>query len=265
MIEKILKKIKIATNYKKIEFGLIIGSGLSDLVPQKKILSIPYNEIPNFPKTKISSHSGTLDIVVISGKNVAVLNGRCHFYENGDSSLMYNPINILKRMGIKKMIITNSAGSLKKKMFPGSIMIIKDHINLTGQNPLIGFGNDEVFVDMVNAYDKKLIKSFIKTAKKENIKVHSGVYTWFSGPSFETPAEINLLKKVGSNAVGMSTVPEVIICRYLKIRVLGISVITNFAAGLSKKEISHEQTKLIAPKGGNKIKKVLNSFLRENQ
>ena len=265
MIEKILKTIKTATNNQNIEFGLIIGSGLSEIVSKEKILSIPYEDIPNFPRTKISGHLGTLDIIEISGRNIAVLNGRCHFYESGDASLMYNPINILKKMGIKKIIITNSAGSLKRKMLPGSIMIIKDHINFTGQNPLIGLKNENVFVDMVNAYDKKLIKGFLNAAKSEKIKVHSGVYTWFSGPTFETPAEINLLKKIGSNAVGMSTVPEVIICRYLNIRVLGISVITNFAAGLSKKEISHEQTKMVAPEGGNKIKKVLNSFLREKQ
>ena len=265
MIEKILNKISNATNNQEIEFGLIIGSGLNNILAPKKILSIPYNQIPNFPKTKISGHLGTLDIVEISGKKIAVLNGRCHFYENGDASLMYGPIMTLKKLGIKKIIITNSAGSLKKKMLPGSIMIIKDHINFTGQNPLIGLGNDGVFVDMVNAYDKKLIKRFINAAKSEKIKIHTGVYTWFSGPTFETPAEINLLKKIGSNAVGMSTVPEVIICRYLNIKVLGISVITNFAAGLCKKEISHEQTKLVAPEGGNKIKKVLNSFLREKQ
>ena len=143
-------------------------------------------------------------------------------------------------------------------------MIIKDHINLTGQNPFINFKNENTFVDMVNAYDKDLRKKFINIARKEKIKLHSGVYTWLTGPTFETPAEIKMLKKMGAKAVGMSTVPEVIISRYFNIDVIGISVITNYAAGMSSEKITHSQTKLIAPKGGKKIKKLLYSFLWKN-
>jgi len=261
MTEDIFNKIKSSTNDTNIEIGLIVGSGLSNIISKNSVFSISYDKIPNFPNTTISGHKGKLEIVKIKEKYLAVLNGRNHYYESGDASSMFFPIKFMKKIGIKKIFITNAAGSLRKKITPGSIMLIEDHINLTGQNPFVGFKNEKVFVDMVNAYDKNLRKNLIEIAKKERIKVFSGIYAWLSGPTFETPAEIKMLKKNGVNAVGMSTVPEVIISRFFNMKIIGISVITNYAAGMSIEKISHDQTKLIAPEGGKKIKKILYSFL----
>ena len=178
-------------------------------------LIIPYAELPGFPVPKISGHAGKLFVGHLGGKPVAVLAGRAHPYESGNAAVMRPAIEMLKGAGIDTLILTNAAGSLKPEMRPGSIMLIADHINYSGMNPLIGQHGDENFVPMTDAYDPALRKRFHAAAREEGITLHEGVYCWYSGPSFETPAEIRMFQIIGGTAVGMSTVPEVILGRFL--------------------------------------------------
>ena len=176
---------------------------------------------------------------------------------------MRTPIKILKDLGVEKLVLTNAAGSLRSNIPTGSIMIIKDHINFSGVNPLIGENSEERFVNLTSAYDKDINNMILESGNENNIKIKEGVYAWFSGPSFETPAEIKAIQYLGADVVGMSTVPEVILARYFKIKVAGISVITNMAAGLSNENISHEQTKEIAKLSEKKLSNIIISLLRK--
>ena len=190
------------------------------------------------------------------------MSGRVHYYENGDAAAMRAPLEALKDAGVKQLILTNSAGSTDPDMPPGSVMQIKDHINLSGANPLIGEASDERFVGMTSAYDKPMRQSIRRTAKAEGIELHRGVYMWLSGPTFETPAEIKMVKRLGADAVGMSTVPEAILARFLGLRVAALSVITNFAAGMTGNELSHHETKEVAPMGGEKLANLISATLK---
>ena len=176
---------------------------------------------------------------------------------------MRKPIQFLKHLGVKKLILTNAAGSLRENIPTGSIMVIKDHINFSGLNPLIGENSDQRFVNLTLAYDKEINKLILESGIENNIRIIEGIYAWFSGPSFETPAEINAVKYLGADVVGMSTVPEVILSRFFDIKVSGISVITNMAAGLSNENISHKQTKEIAKLNEKKLRDILISLLRK--
>ena len=194
---------------------------------------------------------------------VAVLSGRTHFYENGKADTMRNPIKLLKDLGVKKLVLTNASGSLRNNIPTGSLMVIEDHINFSGLNPLIGENSEERFVNLTVAYDKDISEMILKAGNEQNINIKRGIYAWFSGPSFETPAEIKAIRSLGADVVGMSTVPEVILSRFCKIKVAGISVVTNMAAGLSNETISHEQTKEIAKLSERKLSKIIISLLRK--
>ena len=238
--------------------GIVLGSGLGSLVEAiTDPLRIPYSDLPSFPVSAVSGHAGELVIGHLGAVPVIVLSGRVHYYESGDANAMRTPIEVLKGLGVTSLILTNSAGSLREDMPPGSVMRIADHINFSGTNPLIGLAGDDRFVGMTNAYDAGLAASMEKAAEKLGIPLSSGVYMWFSGPSFETPAEIRMARVLGADAVGMSTVPEVLIARHLGLRVAAASVITNFGAGMTGGELSHHETKDMAPVGGKRLAAIL--------
>ncbi|WP_373413493.1 purine-nucleoside phosphorylase [Ensifer aridi] len=243
-------------------YGIVLGSGLGSLVEAvAKPVRIPYAEIPGFPVSSVSGHAGELVAGRLGDIPVAVLSGRAHFYERGDANAMRVPIETMKRIGVENLILTNSAGSLREDMPPGSVMRIADHIAFAGANPLIGVESDERFVGMTNAYDAALSIGMEEAAERLGIPLARGVYMWFSGPSFETPAEIRMARILGADAVGMSTVPEVILARFFGLRVAAASVITNFAAGMTGAELSHEETKQMAPLGGQRLAAILKEMI----
>jgi purine-nucleoside phosphorylase len=244
--------------------AIILGSALGSVVDAvQDPLIIPYAELSGFPIPKISGHAGKLYVGKIGGKEVAVLAGRAHPYESGNAGVMRPALDQLKAAGIETLVLTNAAGSLKTSMKPGTLMALTDHINCAGMNPLIGQHGDENFVSMTNAYDADLRKQLLAAAKNEKINLKQGVYCWYSGPSFETPAEIKMLQIIGGAAVGMSTAPETIIARRLGMKVVAISTITNLAAGLKGASPSHEETKREGMKAVGDMKRLLTRFFRD--
>jgi purine-nucleoside phosphorylase len=246
--------------------AIILGSSLGAVADAvEDPVTTPYSELPGFPVPKISGHSGKLVVGKLGGKDVAVLGGRAHPYESGNAAVMRPVLDQLQEAGIETLILTNAAGSLKLSMPPGSIMLITDHINYSGMNPLIGQHGDENFVPMTNAYDPGLRKAMLAAAKREKIALKQGIYCWYSGPSFETPAEIRMFQIIGGAAVGMSTVPETIMARRLGLRVVGLSVITNLAAGLKGASPSHAETKREGQKAADKMKRLLVRYFKDTK
>ncbi|ANP87906.1 purine-nucleoside phosphorylase [Rhizobium leguminosarum] len=246
----------------KPRHGIVLGSGLGSLVSQLEgAVRIPYRDLPGFPISAVSGHAGEVVAGRLGGVPVVMLSGRVHYYENGDANAMRLPIEVLKALGVEALILTNSAGSLRDDLPPGSVMQVTDHINYSGMNPLIGEESDHRFVGMTNAYDAGLAAAMQGAAAKLEIELAQGVYMWFSGPSFETPAEIRMARILGADAVGMSTVPEVIIARMLGLRVAAASVITNYGAGMTGNELSHEETKDMAPIGGARLAAILKDMI----
>ncbi|CAM5377123.1 purine-nucleoside phosphorylase [Mycolicibacterium aubagnense] len=238
--------------------ALVLGSGLGGLVDEiENAVRIPYAELPGFPKSGVTGHAGAVVAGYFAGKPVLMLAGRSHYYEHGDAAVMRPVIEALAGIGITKLILTNAAGSVDPDMPPGSVMLINDHINFSGSNPLFGEPTDRRFVGLTEAYDAGMRAAIERAAKAAGTKLHQGVYMWFSGPSFETPAEIRMARIMGATAVGMSTVPEVILARFFGLSVAACSVITNLAAGMTGAELSHTETKDMAPIGGAKLAKVL--------
>lgn len=244
--------------------ALVLGSGLGGLVDEvDDALRIPYADIPGFPKSGVTGHAGQLVAGSLSGTPVLMLAGRAHYYEHGNAAAMRPALEILAAAGIERLILTNAAGSLEPEMGPGSVMLITDHINFSGTNPLIGEATDRRFVGLTEAYDKDIRAAIEKAAADTGTPLFKGVYMWFSGPTFETPAEIRMARVFGANAVGMSTVPEVIIARFLGLRVAAASVITNLAAGMTGAELSHQETKDMAPLGGARLATILKRVFAE--
>ena len=226
-----------------IDVGLVLGSGLgaiADHIANPTVFS--YDELPGFTRPMVGGHAAELVTGTIGTARIAVFKGRVHHYESGSVSSMRVPLETLALLGAGAVVLTNAAGSTRPEIKPGSLVVIRDHINLTGQNPLIGETDDGRFVDLTAAYDPILRERFAKAAAEAGRRISDGVYMWRSGPSFETPAEVNALRMLGADLVGMSTVPEVIIARRLGLRVLAVSMVTNFAAGLNEGPLSHEQT-----------------------
>ena len=243
------------------EYGLILGSGLGHLAAAVQGTAIPYSELPGFPHAGVSGHVPQLVIGQLEGRRVAVFGGRSHYYESGRADAMRLPLEVLRELGCKRLILTNAAGALRPDLQPGSLMLLSDHINFAGTNPLIGEPSDARFVPLTAAHDPAMRRSLQAAARAEDIPLPEGVYCWFSGPSFETPAEIRAAKILGADAVGMSTVPEVILSRFLGLDCAAISVITNMGAGLSDESISHDHTKAMAPLGAAKLERILRRFL----
>lgn len=243
--------------------GLILGSGLGHLAEEVEGTAIPYSELPGFPHAGVSGHNPKLVIGTLEGVRVAVFGGRVHYYEHGNPAEMRLPLEILKELGCESLLLTNAAGSLREDIRPGGLMMLNDHINFSGNNPLIGEPSDARFVALTEAHDPQIRAGLKAAAEAEGIELPEGVYCWFSGPCFETPAEIRAAKVFGADAVGMSTVPEVILARFLGLRVAAVSVITNMGAGMADENISHEQTKAIAPMGAAKLERVLRRYLQQ--
>lgn len=244
-MEDTLKYINEKTNNFKPEIGIILGSGLGEFADENCDYALFYTEIPNFIKSTVHGHKGRLVFANINGKRVVMMQGRNHFYEGHSMAEITYPVKVMKKLGVKNLILTNAAGAVNESFKPSDLMIITDHINFMGTNPLIGpndadFG--ERFPDMSEIYKKDLIKVADECAEKLGIKPQHGVYFASSGPSYETPAEIKMARIMGADAVGMSTVPEAIVANYCGINVLGISCISNAAAGIKGgQSLSHEE------------------------
>ncbi len=243
-METAVNYIKSKINDFLPEIGIILGSGLGDFADSFKSEAIPYKDIEGFESSNVLGHKGRLVFAEINGKNVVMMQGRYHFYEGYSMATITFPIKVLKMLGIKTLIITNAAGAVNKNFTPGDLMFITDHINFMGTNPLIG-KNDETlgvrFPDMTKVYSEQLINIAENSAEKLNIKYQKGIYAATTGPSYETPAEINMFGILGADAVGMSTVPEAIVANYAGISVLGISCITNYAAGVTNNPLNHQE------------------------
>lgn len=260
--DDLLPLIRGRAGAEPVRLGLILGSGLGHLAARVDGVAIPYDDLPGFPGAHVSGHNPNLVIGDLEGCRVAVFGGRSHYYEHGRPDAMRLPLEVLKGLGAEAVIATNAAGSMNLDMPTGSVMCLTDHINFSGLNPLIGEPTDARFVPMQDAYDPDLRAALIAAAETTKTEMHQGIYAWYSGPSFETPAEIRAIAMLGADAVGMSTVPEVILGRFLGLRCAAISTITNMAAGLSDEAISHEHTKAMAPMGAAKLEVVLRQFLR---
>ncbi|MFP4661919.1 MAG: purine-nucleoside phosphorylase [Halanaerobiales bacterium] len=225
--------------------GLILGSGLGVLAEEiEESTEIPYHKIPDFPVSTVSGHAGQLVIGTLEGKNVMAMQGRFHYYEGYSMQELTLPVRVMKKLGVEKMIVSNAAGGVNRNFSPGDFMIISDHINLIGDNPLRGANMDDLgprFPDMTEAYSKRLISIAENIASQNGIITRKGVYAALSGPTYETPAEIRYLAANGVDAVGMSTVPEVIVARHMDMEVLGISCITNMAAGILPQPLDHSE------------------------
>lgn len=243
-MENTVNFLREKTNNFVPEIGIILGSGLGELADEHCDFAISYNDIPNFITSTVKGHKGRLVFSEICGKKVVMMQGRNHFYEGHSLQEITYPIKVMKKMGVKTIILTNAAGAVNESFKPADLMIITDHINNLGNNPLIG-ENDETlgerFPDMSEVYKKDLIELAENCAKKLEISVQKGVYWANSGPSYETPAEIKMIRKLGGDAVGMSTVPEAIVANYCGINVLGISCITNAASSSNGEKLSHEE------------------------
>ena len=250
----------------KPEIGIILGSGLGDIAEEIKGISIPYSEIPGFKSSGVHGHAGKLVIGELNLKQVVAMQGRLHYYEGNTIQEVVYPVRIMKLLGITKLIVTNAAGCVNTGFNPGDLMIIADHLNLLGNNPLIGKNNDEFgprFLDMSYAYDKDFIALAENTAKELNIKTQKGVYAAMTGPTYETPSEVRMLRTLGADAVGMSTVPEVIVANHMGVKVLGISCITNMAAGILDQPLNHEEVIETANKVKQDFKNLVKAIIKK--
>ena len=263
------KKFLEITNNNSPDVAVILGSGLTNFFDDQDIIeSISYEELEDFPQPTVKGHAGKLVLGKINNLNVVCMYGRSHIYEGHNPQSLAAPIRVLKDIGSKLLIVTNAAGSLDENMPAGSLMAINDHINWSGFNPLIGANAESYgprFHDMSDGYHKFYREQLINIAKKTNQKLYEGIYCMYSGPNFETPAEINALKVIGGNAVGMSTVPEVLVANHCSLPVIGISVITNLAAGMNKTKLSHQETLENASLAENNVLNLIKQFIREVQ
>jgi purine-nucleoside phosphorylase len=223
--------------------GVVLGSGWGGVTAHvRDATTIPYGDLAGFPRAGVAGHSGALTLGKIGEHEVAVLGGRKHVYEEGDVKAMQVPVFTLRALGCDVLVQTNAAGSLDERMPPGSLMAISDHVNFLQRSPLVGESGSERFVSMVDAYDPGLRRTAQEVARRNGVTLHEGVYVWFMGPQFETPAEIRLARLIGGQAVGMSTVPETILARRAGMKVLALSLMTNMAAGLSDETLTHAHT-----------------------
>lgn len=270
-MDKLIAKIYEARDYIKSfvsftpEIGLILGSGLGILgeeVADKIIIN--YSDIPNFPVSTVEGHKSRLVFGTLNNKKVAVMQGRFHYYEGYKMQEVVFPVWVMKALGINKLIVTNAAGGVNADFKPGDLMLIKDHINFSGDNPLIGPNLNELgvrFPDMSNAYNIDMMELAKKCAKDNSIEVREGTYMMFTGPNYETPAEVKAARILGGDAVGMSTVPEVIAANHSGMKVLGMSCITNMAAGILDMPLNHQEVIDTAEKVKSKFVSLVKSIV----
>jgi len=244
--------------------ALILGSGLGPLADKMgDVRDVPYGEIPGFPVPTVAGHQGRLRVGTLAGQPLACMQGRLHAYEGHPAQAIATPIRILRRLGVERLILTNAAGGLRPHLTAGTLMLVEDHINFAGLNPLVGPNDESVgprFPDLTRAYDPALRARFEAAARESGVKLERGVYVWALGPSFETPAEIRMFANLGADAVGMSTVPECIAAVHCGMRVAALSVITNLAAGFSDAPLTHEETLAEAAKAYDRVEKLMLCF-----
>ena len=268
---KMLDKINEASNYLKENFNsevssaIILGSGMGGFENSfDPIATFDYSEIPNFIKPAVQGHSGTLTFVEVEDKIPAILSGRAHYYEGYDIHDLVLPTRVLATLGIKNLIVTNAAGGINDNYSPGDIVAIKDHINLTGNNPLIGKNLDEFgprFPDMSEVYCLKF-RDLAKEVSKEYFEYKEGVYAWFTGPTYETPSEIKKIKSLGGDVIGMSTMPEIIKANEYGMNVIGLSCLSNYASGISKNPLTHKDVLNEVNKSKNIFTNLLSDFIK---
>lgn len=242
--------------------AIVTGTGLGalvDAVADRR--SLAYGEIPGFPAPGVSGHGGRLHCGRLAGRSVLVFEGRAHAYERGDAAAMRGPLAAARALGAGRLLLTNASGSLRPAFGPGSLVMLSDHINLSGLNPLIGEASDARFVPMTDAYDPALRRALRAAAQEAGLPLAEGVYAWFSGPSFETPAEVRMAGFLGADLVGMSTVPETILARFLGFSVAAISVVTNLAAGIEGGDPHHAETKAVAARAGADLARLAAAFV----
>ena len=245
--------------------AIILGSGLGGLVDRmEETETIPYADIPGFPRSSVAGHAARLVFGRLNGQEIVGMQGRFHFYEGFTMKQVTFPVFVLHQLGVKSIVLTNASGGINKSFSPGDLMLITDHLNLFGLNVLIG-PNDERFgprfPDMTEVYSRQMIRQAKQVARKLDIDLKEGVYAFLSGPSYETAAEIHALSVLGADAVGMSTVPEAIVARYLGMKTLGISCITNLATGISLTEHSHEAVLNAANAAGENMCRLVENLL----
>lgn len=255
------------------EIGLVLGSGLGDLAEEvEDATAIPFGEIPHFPISTVEGHAGRFVVGKLEGKTVIVMQGRFHYYEGYSMRQVVLPVYVMKSLGIRTVIMTNAAGGMNRAFRPGDLMLICDHINMTGNHPLIGKNDPDLgprFPDMSEAYNKSFralahrLSSQIRGIDGDALELQEGVYCGISGPSYMTPAELTMLSRVGGDAVGMSTVSEVIAARHCGLEVLGISCITDMAIGEELEPLTHEQVVDVANRTKPKFAALVKAFVRE--
>lgn len=273
-----IKKLTEAAEYMRARVGkepislaIILGSGLGDLADELiNSVSIPFSSIPHFPQTTVAGHAGKIVVGILRGQRILAMQGRIHYYEGHSMSTVVFPVQMMALMGIKNLLVTNAAGCVNENWKAGDLMLIKDHIKLVADNPLMGENLDvlgERFFDMSDAYSKRLRTMAKEVASKLKIDLKEGVYQLFSGPSYETPAEVRFARLCGADAVGMSTIPEVIAAKHANMEVLGISCLTNMASGILDEQLDHndvlETSKRVKEDFSTLIKAIIASWLTQ--
>ncbi|UPT71317.1 MAG: purine-nucleoside phosphorylase [Flavobacterium sp. JAD_PAG50586_2] len=267
LVQETVNYIKEKTNFTP-EYGVILGSGLGSFTDDINIeFTLPYNEIPNFPVSTVQGHKGALVFGTIGGKKVMAMQGRFHFYEGYDMKQVTFPVRVMKYLGVTKLVVSNASGGVNPNYEVGSVVIIKDHVNMFPEHPLRG-KNDERFgprfLNMNEAYNKAMIEKVKSIAAENNITVHDGVYLGLQGPTFETFAEYKMVKILGADCVGMSTVPEVIVARHMGIECFGLSVITDMGdAETAMEDVSHDEVLKAAAKAEPQVRELIRELIKQ--
>jgi purine-nucleoside phosphorylase len=250
---ELVRHLDLAGDFVRLRLGeramprvaIVLGSGLGKLAESvENVVTVPYEDVPYFPTSTVEGHAGRLVIGELEGTPIVALQGRFHLYEGYDAGQVVFPIRTIARLGVKAIVITNAAGGMGDGFQAGDLMLITDHINLTGTNPLVGSHDDRLgprFPDMSAAYDLEFRELLLRSAQELDMQVQQGVYSVLSGPSYETPAEVRMLKMLGCDACGMSTIPEVVASHQMGVRVLGVSLISNLAAGIAEHPLTHKE------------------------
>ena len=263
-IKETLDYINSKTNNLKVDVAIILGSGLGCFCDDLDGIRIKYSEIPHFGSSDVKGHKGELLFCEIEGKQAVIMQGRFHFYEGNSLQVATYPIKIFKQLGVKTLFITNAAGALHKELNVGDIMLMADHINFMGTNPLIGKNDDsmgERFPDMSDCYTKELQKVAKDIACDLNINLKEGIYLATTGPSYETAAEVRAFRLLGADVVGMSSAPEAIVASYLKMQTIGFSTVTNHATGVSDKKLSHQEVIDVGKIASEKLSKLIKNII----
>ena len=265
-VDEALRYIEKRTSLRP-QAAIVLGSGLGRVAEQlERPEIIPYEEIPYWPRSTAPGHDGKLLLGYLRGVPVAVMQGRVHYYEGYTMAEVTFPVRVLGQLGVKALVATNASGAVNTDIAPGSIVAIEDHINFMGTNPLIGVNNDNWgtrFPDMTEAYDKEFLRVLERAAAKEGLALRRGVYIAFSGPSFETPAEVRMARALGADIVGMSTVPEVIAANHMGIRVLGLSCAANYGAGITAEKLTHQEVLETMSQAGESVARLIEAFIGE--